>query len=82
LVGVAHDAEVQASLTDFSNTLTSPGDIAVDRSGDVWVPSAETKTVVKFTAAELAKSVSQPAVTVAGPATGLIGWWAALAIEP
>lgn len=67
-----------------SLSLASPGDVAVDSSGDLWVPnfSVDHFSVVEFTKVQVAKSGSPaPAVTIAGPSTGLNNPWA-VAIEP
>jgi hypothetical protein len=62
----------------------TPGDVAFAPSGDLWVPNFDPAgfSVLEFTRAQLAKSGSPtPALTIAGPATGLNSPWA-VAIEP
>ena len=69
-------------VTLSSEDLSEPGDIAVDASGDLWVPNAGTTTLLEFTKSELAKSGPQaPAKTIAGPATAMNNPWA-VAIQP
>ncbi|MGA3355098.1 MAG: hypothetical protein ABSD85_18250 [Acidimicrobiales bacterium] len=62
--------------------LADPGDVAFDRTGDLWVPNAGAGAVVELTQAQLAKSGSPvPARIITGPATKL-NWPWSLAIEP
>ena len=64
------------------NGLESPGDVALDRAGDLWVPSATTNTLVELTKAQLAKSGSPvPARSITGSATELSFPWS-VAVEP
>ena len=59
----------------------TPGDVAVDASGDLWVPTMQ-NAVVEYTKAQLTKSGSPaPALTIAGPTTKL-NWPWAVAVEP
>jgi hypothetical protein len=65
-----------------SLSLDTPGDVALDSSGSLWVPNASNNTVVEFTKAELAKSGSPaPTVTIKGAASEL-NWPWSVAIEP
>jgi hypothetical protein len=62
--------------------LLNPGDIALDSTGDLWVPNAGADEVVELTKAQLTRSGSPvPARTITGPATGL-NWPWSLAVEP
>ena len=59
-----------------------PGALALDSSGDLWVPTEVQNSVADYTNAQLTKSGSPiPAATISGPATGL-NWPWAVAIEP
>ena len=69
-------------ISSFS--YSSPGDVAVSRSGELWVPyfGGVSWAVAEFTKAQLGRSGSPtPAVTIAGPQTGLNSPWV-VAIEP
>ncbi len=69
-------------LVITSAGISSPGDVAVDGSGDLWVPSAGKNSVIEFSRTELNKSGSlRPSLSIAGPATGL-NWPWAVVIEP
>jgi len=77
-----------AAKVVISSSYSSPGDVAVSSSGDLWVPYAQPSApggpwaVVEFTKAQLMRSGSpKPTVTIAGPHTGLNGPWG-VAIEP
>ncbi|MGO9581730.1 MAG: hypothetical protein ACLP36_02885 [Acidimicrobiales bacterium] len=77
-----------AAKVVISSSYSSPGDVAVSSSGDLWVPYAQPLVpggpwaVVEFTKAQLTRSGSpKPTVTIAGPHTGLNGPWG-VAIEP
>jgi hypothetical protein len=64
------------------NGLESPGDVALDPTGDLWVPNSGSNAVVELTKAQLAKSGSPvPARIITGSATGLSFPWS-LAVEP
>ena len=67
-----------------SSKYSAPGDVAVSSSGDLCVPyfGGTSWAVAEFNKAQLARSGSPtPAVTIAGPDTGLNNPWA-VAIEP
>jgi hypothetical protein len=69
-------------VTISSPSLESPGDVAFDSAGDLWVPNAGTNALFEYTKAQLTKSGSPtPASTIAGPATEL-NWVWAVAIDP
>jgi hypothetical protein len=60
----------------------TPGDVAFDASGDLWVPTMGLHTVVEYTRAQLGKSgVPVPHVTISTNADTENGPWA-VAIEP
>jgi hypothetical protein len=62
--------------------INSPGDVAFDRSGNLWVPSAGKNAVIELSRSDITNSGSPaPTVTIAGPATRLDSPWA-IAIEP
>jgi len=69
------------TVTLASPVFIEPGDVAIDRAGDLWVPTA-VNGVLGFTKDQLAKSGSPtPTFDIVGPATGL-NWPWAVAIEP